>query len=259
MINIPRYVALLGGTSYDPSAIAYFAAMNVQPSAAAKSLINTFIVGDKADGSWAKTRMLIIDVGTEQAGLLNMITPSETAINTNGCTYTSLFGWTGDGVSKYIDMGRTFGDGSIATLNDTHLGVDCNQQNGANTLMPQMGAASVSLDVVINARGDGANETYRVNDVTNSTSRIGLTRVGHRTVTRPDSATKKSYFNGSPSNTSSIASVAVGIGNASLLRSNTVYCPDRVDCGYWGASLTDAQVLGRVNRVTTLLTGLRAL
>jgi hypothetical protein len=252
-----RSAALLGRV-YDPSAAAYFDAMAGKPSAAARALIDTFIRGEKADGSWVKTRMMIIAMLTEQAGLLNIINPAETASNVNGCTYTSLYGWAGDAVSKHVDMGRTFSDGGILSLNDAHAGASINQQNGATGNMTHIGSAS-GTSIQISARADGSNEVYRVNDGTNTnTSRTSSSRLGHRTGVRIDASTKRAYFAGVALITSSVASTSLSTGNVTVLRSNTVYCADRFDASYFGAALTDAQVLGRHNRLTALFAGLRA-
>lgn len=80
MSRLTRRVAIRTrpvASSYDPAAVAYFAAMTVQPSTARKDLLNALIVGLKADGVWDTYDLLYIGAShDQQAARLNVVNPT---------------------------------------------------------------------------------------------------------------------------------------------------------------------------------------
>lgn len=80
MSRLTRRVAIRTrpvASSYDPAAVAYFAAMTVQPSTARKELLNALIVGLKADGVWDTYDLLYIGAShDQQAARLNVVNPT---------------------------------------------------------------------------------------------------------------------------------------------------------------------------------------
>lgn len=98
----------LGGsfkfTPTDADAIALFNAMVVKPSLVRQSLIQSTIVGLKADGVWALIDALQVYAGHDQDAVLkDWKVPARTASLVNGPVYTLDRGYTTDGISQYLD------------------------------------------------------------------------------------------------------------------------------------------------------------
>lgn len=93
--------------------IAYLAAMDTQPTTAQVFAINALIAGLISDGVWVDLlKTWWLGAPTEQASLLNMITPADALpVATNGPVFAPLRGWRGNGVTgtepevAYLDTG----------------------------------------------------------------------------------------------------------------------------------------------------------
>ena len=83
---------------------AYVARMSVAPSEALTTAIDDLVLDLVADGLWDKLDVLhLFCLHTAQAGLINAVSSSFTAIN-NGCVFTAGSGFSGSGVATaYID------------------------------------------------------------------------------------------------------------------------------------------------------------
>ena len=96
----------LEGPAYEAESAAYFAAMAVAPDAARKAIIDALVVAIKAAGIWEKiTALYLFAAHDSQAGLVNLVDPSNVADAINGPTFAADVGYSGDGVDQYIDSG----------------------------------------------------------------------------------------------------------------------------------------------------------
>ena len=236
---------------YDAAAVAYFAAMTTQEPENVKRAINDFIVGCKADGTWSLLDRLVAPMGTEQATLLDMVKPTKTAINVNACTFVAYSGLTGNGTTSYVDFGEVFNAaGNQYALNSATIG-------------------GYARDPFTRLIGDVVGNTSRINpastvcnyNVNTSTAApaVAFSAAMH-SASRTSSSVTKLFKGGSILDTSVAASNAIPTANVSALRANgTLYTATRHVLIYWGAGMTDAQVLALHARCTTLLTSLGAL
>ncbi len=245
---------------YDADAQAYFAAMTVQPSATRKSLISNLIAGHKADGDWAGLdRYALLAAHTAQAGLLDMRNPAKSASAQNGPAFTADRGFTGDGVTAYIDLGENpLAAGNQATLTNVTIGGWINQQSGTNGAMPLFGQFGTGVRLIL-IPNNIADETFRVGTISSGVfMATNGSRLGHRTMTRRDDTTQFGFFNGVLVSTD--ARVTTGAGSVFyVLRNNTSYSGDRVAAFYSGVGLTAAAVARIHARLNTFLTAIGAI
>lgn len=246
--------------AYDADAEAYFAAMTTQPDATRKGLIDALIVGLKADGVWSLLDWLLLLASHDsQSALLDARTPSKAATAVNTPTFTADRGFTGDGISAYVDLGEAHNaSGNLWAQNSATFGVWCNQQNGGTGLIAQCGNTGNDRSV-IRARSTAGNETFNINDASASALQANTgSRTGHRSAMRDSSTNKVGYYNGAKVTTLSVTSSAVSTTNATVLRASSAYSPDRIAAYWTGGAMTDDQVLAMHNRLNTYLTAIGA-
>ena len=247
------------GVAYDADALAYFAAMSVQPDDTRKGLLNTLIAGIKSDGDWTGLDWFcILAAHDSQAARLNARNPAKSCTATNSPTFTTDRGYTGDGSTSYLDLGEALNAaGNAYALNSGAAGVWANQQ-AATAITRHLGVTSGS-NVMITARANAGNETFQANDGTADTSQANPgTRTGHRALSRTGSGIKRAFFNGVRVADLTTASTSVPTANVCVLRSATVYTADRIAAFYTGSGLSDA-ALGRLHsRLSTFLTTIGA-
>ena len=114
------------GPGYDADAAAYFAAVTTPFSTARKAIINTLVTTLKADGNWAGLdRLWLMANEASDQGLISLVNPASTAMTlVNAPTFTVDQGFTGDGLTTYINTGYTPNvDGIKFTLNSASMGV----------------------------------------------------------------------------------------------------------------------------------------
>lgn len=104
-LSLSLDIAPLGGSAYDPAAVALFAAMTTPPTDARKALINALIVSLKAAGIWTLLDVLyLIAAADSQAARLNCINPATFTLSAvNSPAFTADRGYAGDGLSAYVD------------------------------------------------------------------------------------------------------------------------------------------------------------
>ncbi len=257
--SIVQAPAISAPVSYDSDAQAYFAAMTVQPTAARKQLISDLITGHKADGDWAGLdRYALLAAHTAQAGLLDMRNPAKSASAQNGPTFTVDRGFTGDGVTAYIDLGENpLAAGNQATLTNVTIGGWINQQSGTNGAMPLFGQFGTGVRLIL-IPNNIADETFRVGTISSGVfMATNGSRLGHRTMTRRDDTTQFGFFNGVLVSTD--ARVTTGAGSVFyVLRNNTSYSGDRASAVYTGTGITPAAAARIHARLNTFLTAIGA-
>jgi hypothetical protein len=97
------------GSSYDPSAKAFFAAQSAAGqtlSSTQKNAINAFVIAGKAHGWWGALTALYPFLGLSAAcDAINLVNPATFLITWNGTVTHSANGITGDGTTGYGDTG----------------------------------------------------------------------------------------------------------------------------------------------------------
>lgn len=234
---------------------ALLARMTSQPSSARITAINDLIAGLKADGIWTKLSGFF-DLAAEdsQQSLLDW-TRSAAATN-NGCAFTANAGYRCGGGSNWIDLGFSGASGRGETQDDFAAGAWCNVEGTASAansvMMGEIGASRL----FISANTNSVAEVFRANDATNDPGRIGAGRVGHRAVSRRDSANKYAYFNGALAFSQARPSTGVAGGNYSAFRVGATYNTFNDGlCFAWVAKgLTDTEISNLHSRLSTYKT-----
>jgi hypothetical protein len=116
---------------YNPDALALFARMSVQPSDDEKQIYSDAIDSLQKHGIWDSLDYIYsFGVHTEQAALLNWITPTNTAINV-GATFDDYFGFTGNGSSSYVNSNyNPLQEGVKYTQSNAILGISMDSVSG---------------------------------------------------------------------------------------------------------------------------------
>ena len=246
--------------AYDADAVALFARMTSEPDAERKGLINALIVGAKDDGWWSSLDWLtLLAAHDSQASLLNWKPGSKTLTN-SGATFTTDRGWTGDASSAYLSLGEAFNaSGNLFSQDNASVGAWCNLQGAAGGVKPHVSDLNTtSVRVMLNAGAGGGQETFRINDATNTPPGTSASRLGHRTIVRADSANKKFSKGGSATSSYGVASVGTRSDHGCLLRSLTNYVDDRLAAFYSGGALSDTDIANIHGRLNTYLTAIGA-
>lgn len=247
--------------SYDAAAVAYFAAMAVEPDATRKGLINTLIVDLKADGVWALLDWFcLLAAHDEQAGRLNAWNPAKALTAVNSPAFTTDRGFTGNATSSYLRTAELPNAApNLYALNSASFGVWCNLQGATSGTARHIGVPDPTVRGVIITSDSTANETFAINDATTGVLRVGVSdRKGHRTASRTASNVKRGFVAGVNTAALTTASVAVPSTELVILRNNTSYSDDRIAAFYSGAGMSDANVSSMHTRLNTYLTAIGA-
>jgi hypothetical protein len=250
-----------GGASitYDSDAQAYFTAAPSSTSATWKDAVNACIVGMKADGDWAGLDWLTFPaVGSDT--YRNARNPAKTNSGAGTVTINDYLGVVGDGSSGYIAMPENLdAAGNQFSLNSGMVAVYCNQDNGGGSTNQHIGAVSGSR-ANVTVRNNAGNELFVINDASSASVFMAgvLTRKGFRMLNRPDSATKRGFYNGSKVADLAVASTATTATPTFFLRNSTTYSPDRIAGMMSGAGVTDAAAGRLAARYHTCMTAIGA-
>ncbi len=241
--------------SYLAETTAWAAACTTPPTTGRKNLTNTTIGNLMDAGIWATLDWLMLPASeTEQAGRVNVRVPAKVAINVNSTTFTADRGFTGDAISMHISLGEDIDTGGNYTLNSGAAGVWCNQQNGLTGVFYHLGTSG---KLFINARANGGNETFEINDATASVLQGNTgSRLGHRAVARTAAGVKRGYYGGARVADLTTASTAIPGSNAWLLRFSSTYGVDRIGAFYSGAGMDDTQMADMDTILNTHLTAI---
>jgi hypothetical protein len=172
------------------------AAMDVEPATGRQSLINTYIVGLKDAGIWAKFDLLyVLAAHDEQAARLNWVAPASfEAVNVGaGPTFVADRGITGDGSSTAWSTGYIPNTNGVQfSLNNASMWVWCNTNVSENAA--DFGV-SVSQSSFIRARSAGDTISAVLNGSATSTVAIASS-IGLTGISRVDDSTQHLWKNG---------------------------------------------------------------
>jgi hypothetical protein len=236
--------------------------MTVQEPAWVKLLINSYIAGLKADGTWPLLDWQTLPLGSAQASLVNLKQPAKVATNV-GATFTAYRGFTGDGVNGRVDFGELpTAAGNGYALNSAMIFAYCNLQGGTTAGGTHCGPL-VDSNTGLTPQAALGTVQARLNDVTSTQFTTALTRTGSYMAVRPDAATKRVFFNGAASSTgdAAVASTAAPTSNMCLLvrgGAEVAGTLDQIASGGSGAAISNAQAISMQSRLHALMTALGA-
>lgn len=240
----------------DPDAIAYVAAMTVQPDAARKGLINELITGLKLDGIWSKLSWLsLLAAHDAQAALLNVKAPTKSLTAILSPTFTVDRGYQGNGSTSYLESPESLTAAGQYTLNSASIGVYVNQA-GTTTQRTAIGvragdratlyATSTGWFAAVNSTSAGeisiptSVNTGLIAAFRGSSSKAGIRGNGIYT-----------YIS---STSEQIPSVNPTFGKAGA----SYYSNDREAVIFWGNNLTNTEFDDFTTRLTTYLSAIGA-
>lgn len=254
------------GDTYSPEALAYFAAMSVQPDDTRKALLNTLINTLISGGVWAKLDWLTIMAAHDaQAARINAKTPAEVATVVNSPTFTTDRGYTGDGATSYLNTGVNPSTAISPNYvqNSCHMGVwiGTNVQSGSQNDLGNVYA-------MMNSRNNpnALRYTPQLSGVIVSTY-AATTSIGHSMWRRTTSLLHAAYRDGVEVHTGSNASLAVPNSSILLCASNSSttgtitpvnYSARRVQAAHWGAQLSAGEITTLYNALATYMTAVGA-
>lgn len=272
MLHMPTPM-MFGGDAFDADALAYIAAMSVQPDAARKLLINSLVVGLKDSGVWAKMDCLwLVAAHDAQAGRLNAKAPSRFALTPQlGPTYTTDRGYTCNGTSSWLGTGFTpgFSSNVLFSQNSAHVSSWLNQvlsdaadDSGNDSI--SIGAIGDSSRVLVRPR-TSVGVQVKLNDAfqrvgMSATTKLGLTagsRVSDSETIIQRNATSVSV---------SATSAATQATQIALMRADfgyeggfdSFYMQGRVAFASIGAGLTSGELVALYSHVSAYLTAIGA-
>jgi len=207
---MPTYASRSLWTStpgYDSSTIAWianvFAQSGVVVSDAQAILVNTLIVGLKADSVWDKLDRLWLFAIEDADEALNDIVVGGIATTVNAPTFTVNQGYAGDGSTSYVNTNYAPGtDGTYYTLNAAHFSVWDNTNRSAANNQITLGCRNTA-EASESSLWDffGPNQAVvRINGFTTIDGSGPNTSLGYFIVNAVDSANFNYYYNGSLQN-----------------------------------------------------------
>lgn len=254
-----------GGVSYEDEATAYFAAMSVAPDDTRKGHINTLVASLKTAGVWSKLDWLCLHAAHDaQAGLINLVDPTEIATNVNSVSFATDAGYTGNGSTSYLNSGwnPTVGSHQFAQ-NSAHIGV----WGGTNVVATNQTSAGNNV-----ARLNTAYDATRISVATNNSSGTLITpggtptSIGHLMGARTGAAALQYYKNGAiygSAQTTASTAPANGAIFICAYNSNTSggafaaqYTTRQIQITHWGSSLSGAEVSDLYNALSVYRTAI---
>lgn len=254
-----RYRRLYSGITYDPAAVALFAAMTTPPTQARKALIDQTIRSLKSAGVWARLDVMwCLAAHNAQAARLNWITPGSFGLTAvSSPTFTADRGYTGDGASSYLSSTFQPGISGAATQDDVSLSAFALTSTVAASTDIGNTASHIRT---YNAGNTGAESRLMSSLVSDAT--VAASGRKMVTTTRSGAASYDIYINGAlgaSQTRASIAPTAAGIfvlarniGSASELSAR------QVAFGASGRSLSADQNAALYTAINTYLTAIGA-
>lgn len=241
------------GVAYDSSAVAYFAAMTVQPDATRKSLLNSLIVGLKSDGVWTLLDYLaIVAAHDAQAGRINAVNPAQVATTAGTITFTTDRGYRGDGTTGYLETGIADNAAGNWTQDAATLFAWLNvEATGVSA------GAILGLSAVLATRISGLVGTPTVARIHGATATTGVTAntLGLSSATRTDASTVKLYRSGALDQTNAATTSAAPVASTfEAGKNNASFGDGRTAAFGWGGLLDATKNLALYNRLNTYLT-----
>jgi hypothetical protein len=139
MLRLSRLQSIAVFSSIDPAAQLIFDAFVTPPTQARKAVINSLVVGLKGSGIWDQLDVLyVLAAADSDAALTNWKSPSTfKATEVSSPTFNADRGYTGDGLSKYLDTGW------VPSTN----GVKYTQNNSSAWVWSRSNTSSSSSDI----------------------------------------------------------------------------------------------------------------
>lgn len=232
--------------------------MTSAPDDTRKGHIDTLIAGLKSDGVWTLLdRLYVCAAHDEQAARVDWITAANVLTAVNSPTFTTDRGFTGDGATSYLNTGFNPLSGTPKyTQNDATMGVWC----GTDVSAFNQYDIGHSTRAMICARNSTNILCYINNGATNGPLGGANTSVGNSMWTRRSSTVVEVYKNGAslaettatssaPYNLNFLLCAGMGSGGTP-----SGYSTRRVQAGYWGSQMSDAQASAMHNRLATYMT-----
>lgn len=245
------------GDSARPIVDRLFSRMATPPASLRRAQIYTLVSDLMAAGAWRLIDGLYtLGAADTQASRLNLVSDAYNLTAYNSPIFTVDRGYTGDGVSSYLDTGA-----DMSALANYKL-------NSACMFMWQLTAAQVAVQAVsstttqafISAR-TGANKTYvRINDGGSGTAAINVASTdgsGFWAVDRDSAASRALYKSGVQIGADTQVSSAAS-GTPMILRANTSYSNAQVAVFGFGAHMPPAVHLAMYNAIHKYMTAIGA-
>lgn len=252
----------------DPSAAALFSAMVVQPDDARKALINAWYVGMRADGLLTKMALFHIPAiitaaqlaVSNQPAQLNLINPAiGQLIEVNSPLLTADRGYTGDGVSAYLETGIAQNALAPFAQNAAHIGA-WNLTAGAVGNSRVIGkSASGTSSCIISPNNTGGIVSFQVNGGTVA-SFAPMSFAAYNVGVRVSSTSDNLYQNG-------VSGVLGATATSGALDATTIrylsngagaFSQCQLALANYGDVLTDTDVANLFTRCQNLLHGIGA-
>lgn len=250
-----RNLVLFG--QLDASSELLFGLMQVQPSPARKTVLDTFVKTLKSAGIWQKLDLLyVLAAHDAQAARLNWIAPSQFALTaTNSPTFTADQGYTGDGTAALL-VATGYNPNSVSgarqTLNSVSLG------HFTRTAATYDGSTT-RIDLYtgttrLNRRNSSATDySWRINDGTSANTAVAG-QTGHFAGRRTASNERSLWRDGSQLATNSQASTTLATGFQFFGVAGSL-SNAQISLGYIGSAFDDGQMATMNTAIAALKTG----
>lgn len=235
-------------SSYDPLSQQLFSRFDIQPDSTRKSLIDSRIVAMKQTTWFAKLDALWVHAAHgAEAGRLNWLGPSFNCLPVNNPTFVVDRGYTGDGVSSYLDT--QFNPsvealaGSKYQLNSASFGIRINDNTNSNSSIAGFwdGTRGTTIQPHSGGRAGG-----RVNTGTYFQTAAGAIAdsIGMYSISRTSSSVTRLFKQGVMIASNATASTVLADGRLRLgAIANDNYRAGQFSMGFIGGGLSDAEVL----------------
>lgn len=245
----------------DADAAALIALMTGSPDSTRQGLIEDFIVGCKADGTWTKLDRLGLAGLNEHDSLLDWKRVTNFS-SINGCAFVADRGFTA-AAGKYVNMNFTPSTAGVnVTLNSSALGVYSRTDSGAVSF--EAGATnSTTYQTLLEIR-TVATTYVAINDATaNSLNVADANSLGLYVVDRSANNVTKLYKNGSLIATSAFtsteqANIAYFVGAVNASGAPLLESPRQIAAWLASGSLDATEHANLYSRIQTYMTGIGA-
>lgn len=259
----PRVKA--SAASFDAATLAYISALSVAPSGSRKRSIDRLVKSLKSGTVWDNLDWLeLLSAHDAQAGLVNLVNPAQASVAVNSPTFTVDRGYTGDGVSSYLNTNwnPSSASGRKFLQNDAHMGAWIGTDVNSNAQY-DLGCTYSNVNGRLGSTVYGGSP----NSTAFSQSTGGNTSVGHSGWVRTGASAGSYYKNGVAGTAFATASTAPHNAPFLILANNNSttglitpasYSTRRVQAVHWGRQLSAAQELALYNALAQYMTDIGA-
>lgn len=248
-------VAVLYSGGADESSELLFSYMAVQPTAARKVVLNTFVTTLKSAGVWQKLDLLyVLAAHDAQAGRLNWIAPQTFPLVQSGTvTFTTDQGFTGNATDGRLDVSGTWTPGQM-TQNSAIAGCyvrTAASYNGSTTYY----SLYTGSGRILRRPATEANIEWRINDGTTGTTGVAG-QTGHFAVRRTTSSERSLWREGSQVTTATATSTANGNVFRLFNANGAGFGDPQLSLAYAGAQIDDTAMAAFNTAIGALKTGI---